>query len=129
MPHNNLHQNLHETEISVNLSSEPILVVTDNSGTRKVPLVEDQYTIGREADNVIHLDSDFVSRYHAHLVRVNDSHHGHTFRIIDGSISGKPSKNGLVVNALHSVLSYDLKDGDIVTFAPEVHILYLAASK
>jgi pSer/pThr/pTyr-binding forkhead associated (FHA) protein len=121
--------NNHETEISVNLSPEPILVVTDNNGTRKIILAENQYTIGRELDNTIHLDSDFVSRHHAYLLKVSTPDHRDTFRIIDGSIAGKPSKNGLLVNAIHSVRSYELQDGDIVTFAPEVHILYLAATK
>jgi pSer/pThr/pTyr-binding forkhead associated (FHA) protein len=115
-----------ESEISVSLSSDPILIVTDNSGTRKVPLTEDRYTIGRDADNTICLNSDFVSRHHAHVVRAQNLTSPSMFRIIDGSPSGKPSKNGLVVNAIQSVRSHDLNDGDIVTFAPEVHILYLA---
>ena len=115
-----------ESEISVSLSADPLLVVTDNSGTRKVALTEDQYTIGRDEDNSIRLDSDFVSRYHAHVIRVRNLNRPNTFRIVDGSISGKPSKNGLVLNAVQTVRSHDLNDGDIVTFAPEVHVLYLA---
>ena len=113
-----------ETEISINLSPDHTLVVTDNSGTRKIKLIEDQYTIGREADNTICLDSDFVSRYHAFLQKVGDRHE--TYRIIDGSVSGKPSKNGIVLNAINNVASHDLQDGDIISFAPETHILYLA---
>ncbi len=115
-----------ESEISVSLSSDPILVVTDNSGTRKVALTQDKYTIGRDEDNTIRLDSDFVSRHHAHVVRVQSLKSPSMFRIVDGSISGKPSKNGLVVNAIQSVRTHDLNDGDIVTFGPEVHVLYLA---
>jgi len=116
-----------ETEISVNLSFDHTLVVTDNSGTRKMPLVDDKYTIGREADNTVQLNSDFVSRYHAILLKVNNSDRFGTYRIIDGSDVGKLSKNGIVLNALKKVSSYDLQDGDIVTFAPEVHILYLTS--
>ena len=115
-----------ESEISVNLSSDHTLVVTDNSGTRKMKLVANQYTIGREADNTVHLNSDFVSRYHAILRKVHHRDRLDTYRIIDGSASGKLSKNGIVLNAIRKVSSYDLQDGDIVTFAPEVHILYLA---
>ena len=115
-----------ESEISVNLSSDHTLVVTDNSGTRKMKLVANQYTIGREADNTVHLNSDFVSRYHAILRKVHHRDRLDTYRIIDGSTSGKLSKNGIVLNAIRKVSSYDLQDGDIVTFAPEVHILYLA---
>jgi len=116
-----------ETEISVNLSFDHTLVVTDNSGTRKMPLVDDKYTIGREADNTVRLNSDFVSRYHAILLKVNNGDRFGTYRIIDGSDVGKLSKNGIVLNALKKVSSYDLQDGDIVTFAPEVHILYLTS--
>jgi len=115
-----------ESEISVNLSSDHMLVVTDNSGTRKIKLVANQYTIGRETDNTVHLNSDFVSRYHAILRKVHHRDRLDTYRIIDGSASGKLSKNGIVLNAIRKVSSYDLQDGDIVTFAPEVHILYLA---
>ncbi|WP_434684061.1 FHA domain-containing protein [Pseudanabaena minima] len=115
-----------ESEISVNLSSDHTLVVTDNSGTRKMKLVANQYTIGRETDNTVHLNSDFVSRYHAILRKVHHRDRLDTYRIIDGSASGKLSKNGIVLNAIRKVSSYDLQDGDIVTFAPEVHILYLA---
>jgi pSer/pThr/pTyr-binding forkhead associated (FHA) protein len=115
-----------ESEISINFSSEHTLVVTDNSGTRKMQLVENQYTIGREPDNTVHLNSDFVSRYHAVLRKTHNRDRLDTYRIIDGSASGKPSKNGIVLNAIQKVSSHDLQDGDIVTFAPEVHILYLA---
>lgn len=117
---------IEETEISINLSPEPTLIVTDNSGTRKMPLIDEKYPIGREADNKVCLNSDFVSRYHAVLIRISDRHRFITYRIVDGSSEGKPSKNGIVLNALKQVSAHDLQDGDIVTFAPEVHILYLA---
>ena len=115
-----------ESEISINFSSEHTLVVTANSGTRKMQLVENQYTIGRETDNTVHLNSDFVSRYHATLRKVRHRDRLDTYRIIDGSDSGKLSKNGIILNAIQKVSSHDLQDGDIVTFAPEVHTLYLA---
>ena len=119
--------NIHEeSEISINLSPVPTLVVTDNSGTRKISLVDEQYTIGREDDNTVRLNSDFVSRYHAILIKARQRHQPDTYRIIDGSASGKRSKNGIVLNASRKISSYNLQNGDIITFAPEVHILYLA---
>ena len=114
-----------ESEISINFSPEHTLVVTDNSGTRKMQLVESQYTIGRESDNTVLLNSDFVSRYHAILKKVHHRDRLDTYRIIDGSALGKPSKNGIVLNAIQKISSHNLQDGDIVTFAPDVHILYL----
>lgn len=115
-----------ETELSINFTPDPTLVVTDNTGTRKMPLILDKYTLGRESDNTVRLHSDFVSRYHAVLIKTCYSDRPDTYRIIDGSSSGKLSKNGIVLNALRKVSSYELKDGDIITFAPEVHVLYLA---
>ncbi len=115
-----------ESEISVNFTSDHILVVTDSGGTRKMPLVEDKYTVGREADNTVRLNSDFVSRYHAVLIKVHHRDRPETYRVIDGNDLGKLSKNGIVLNAMQQISAYDLQNGDIVTFAPEVHILYLA---
>ncbi|NMF58767.1 FHA domain-containing protein [Pseudanabaena yagii] len=115
-----------ETELSVNLTENPTLVVTDDSGTRKIYLIADKYTIGREADNTVKLNSDFVSRYHAILIKVRHNNRPDGYRIVDGSSSGKLSKNGIVLNAVKKVSSYELQDGDIITFAPEVHILYLS---
>lgn len=115
-----------ETEISVNLSAEHTLVVTDDDGTRKVKLLKDEYTIGRDGDNDIVLASDFVSRYHAVLRKTQLGDRSETYCITDGSLEGKSSRNGLVLNAMHRVQTHNFQDGDIVTFAPEVHILYLA---
>jgi len=115
-----------ETELSVNLNTEPTLVITDDSGTRKIHLTADKYTIGRETDNTLRLHSDFVSRYHAILLKVRRGDRSDSYRIVDGSSSGKLSKNGIVLNAMQRVSSHELQDGDIITFAPEVHILYLA---
>jgi pSer/pThr/pTyr-binding forkhead associated (FHA) protein len=115
-----------DTELSVNLTENPTLVVTDDSGTRKIFLIADKYTIGREADNTVRLNSDFVSRYHAILIKVRHDNRPDGYRIVDGSSSGKLSKNGIVLNAVKKVSSYELQDGDIITFAPEVHILYLS---
>ena len=123
---NHKDSNHEESEISINFSHEHTLVVTDDSGTRKMQLVENQYTIGRESDNTVHLNSDFVSRHHAILRKVRHHDRLDTYRILDGSVSGKLSKNGIVLNAIQKVSFHDLQDGDIVTFAPEVHILYLA---
>jgi pSer/pThr/pTyr-binding forkhead associated (FHA) protein len=123
----NMSNQIHEeSEISVNLTSNHTLVITDSSGTRKIALWEAKYTIGREADNTVRLNSDFVSRYHAVLIKVPHRNRPDTYRIIDGSASGKLSKNGIVLNAIRQVSSHELQDGDIITFAPEVHILYLA---
>jgi pSer/pThr/pTyr-binding forkhead associated (FHA) protein len=118
--------NYDDTELSVNLTENPTLVVTDDSGTRKIFLIADKYTIGREEDNTVRLNSDFVSRYHAILIKVRHDNRPDGYRIVDGSSSGKLSKNGIVLNAVKKVSSYELQDGDIITFAPEVHILYLS---
>ncbi len=77
------------------------------------------------------LHSGFVSRYHAHL-RFRLSHGEPTtaevtgYEIIDGDLQGKPSKNGLLLDGTTPVKRHYLRHGDIITFAPEAHLLYLA---
>ncbi|MFM7886525.1 MAG: FHA domain-containing protein [Pseudanabaena sp.] len=115
-----------ETNFSVNLNAVPTLVITDDNGTRKIHLTADKYTIGRQTDNLLRLNSDFVSRYHAILLKVHRSNQAASYQIIDGSSSGKLSKNGIFLNGVKKVSSHELQDGDIITFAPKVHILYLA---
>ncbi|NJK35949.1 MAG: FHA domain-containing protein [Oscillatoriales cyanobacterium SM2_2_1] len=104
-----------------------ILQITDAKGIRKIPLDGLKYTIGRDVDNNIQLYSRFVSRHHAILLRVPSEHGQHSYRIIDGDLSGKPSVNGVVINHQTKVSSYDLKHGDAITLAPNVEMVYAVA--
>jgi pSer/pThr/pTyr-binding forkhead associated (FHA) protein len=105
---------------------EHTLVITDECGTRKLILRASQYTLGRDRDNDIRLHSEFVSRHHAILVKIQKPDGEIGYCIMDGDRTGKPSKNGITIDNRHKVSIHDLDSGDIVTFAPQVHFLYLA---
>jgi pSer/pThr/pTyr-binding forkhead associated (FHA) protein len=106
------------------------LLITDAKGSRTCNLDGLKYTIGRDESNNIQLHSRFVSRQHAILLRVPASEPGrYLYRVIDGDLSGKPSVNGVVVNHLQKVTSYELCHGDIITLAPNVQMIYMAESE
>jgi len=102
------------------------LLITDTKGTRKVPIRDLKYTIGRDISNNISINSKYVSRQHAILLRIPGNITGtHIYRIIDGDLAGKPSVNGVVINGNSKVTSYELSHGDIISLAPDVQITYL----
>ncbi|NJK55624.1 MAG: FHA domain-containing protein [Pleurocapsa sp. SU_5_0] len=101
---------------------EHILIVTDGKGHREIRLQDDLYSMGRGAQCHILLQSQFVSRHHATLVRRKEEDHDY-YRIIDGDSEGKNSVNGLLVNG-KKVRFHDLKPGDKVVFGPQVEAVY-----
>ena len=78
----------------------------------RFPLFKDRLTIGRTADNDIHLNAGYISRRHA-VVQAD----GDATRIIDWG-----SKNGVFVNSKR-ITEHFLKNGDIVTVG-NVHFRY-----
>ena len=101
---------------------EHILIVTDGKGHREIRLQDQIYSMGRSAHCNILLQSQFVSRHHATLVRRKEEDH-YYYRIIDGDSEGKNSVNGLLVNG-KKVRFHDLKHGDKVVFGPQVEAVY-----
>jgi tetratricopeptide (TPR) repeat protein len=97
---------------------QPMMTVEDSSGTREVALYQKQYTIGRDPRNDICLKSQFASRFHAVLRRIERSDGSYGYRIQDGDEAGKPSTNGLQVNGKRAD-QQDLRSGDVVTFGPK----------
>ncbi len=103
-----------------------ILLITDAKGTRKIALKELKYTIGRDISNNISINSKYVSRQHAILLRVPGNIAGtHLYRVIDGDLAGKPSVNGVIINSSSKVATYELSHGDIISLAPDAQITYL----
>jgi pSer/pThr/pTyr-binding forkhead associated (FHA) protein len=102
---------------------EHILIVTDGKGRREIILIEDNYSLGRGQQCKIVLQSQFVSRHHATLVRRQQEEGGNCYRIIDGDSDGKTSVNGLLIND-KKVRFHDLKHGDKVIFGPQVNAIY-----
>lgn len=101
---------------------EHILIVTDGKGHREVLLQNETYSLGRGLHCSIVLQSQFVSRHHATLVRRHEEESNY-YRIIDGNSEGKTSVNGLMVNG-KKVRFHDLRRGDKVVFGPQVEAIY-----
>lgn len=101
---------------------EHILIVTDGKGHREIQLKDETYSLGRGVQCSIMLQSQFVSRHHATLIkRQNDE--GSYYRIIDGNTEGKTSVNGLLVDS-KKVRFHDLKHGDKVILGPQIEVVY-----
>ena len=101
---------------------EHILVVTDGKGHREIQLRDKTYSVGRGIQCDIVLQSQFVSRHHATLIKRKEEDRSY-YRIIDGDSEGKTSVNGLLIND-KKVRFHDLKHGDKVVFGPQVEAVY-----
>ncbi|MEM8832033.1 MAG: FHA domain-containing protein [Cyanobacteria bacterium P01_G01_bin.19] len=101
---------------------EHILIVTDGKGHREIQLKSETYSLGRGVQCSIVLQSQFVSRHHATLIRREEENQSY-YRIIDGDSTGKTSVNGLLING-KKVRFHDLKQGDKVIFGPQVEATY-----
>ncbi len=101
---------------------EHILIVTDGKGHREIKLKDEVYSLGRGVQCSIILQSQFVSRHHATLVRRKEEERN-CYRLIDGDSQGNPSVNGLLING-KKVRFHDLKHDDKVIFGPQVEAVY-----
>lgn len=100
-----------------------VLIVIDGKGQKEIMLLEEVYSLGRGQQCKIRINSQFVSRHHATLIKRVREDGSDYYRIIDGDSTGKVSVNGLLVNG-RKVLFHDLKDGDKVIFGPQVSAVY-----
>ncbi|WP_319420205.1 FHA domain-containing protein [Pleurocapsa sp. FMAR1] len=101
---------------------EHILIVTDGKGHREIKLKDEVYSLGRGMQCSIVLQSQFVSRHHATLVRRQEEERN-CYRLIDGDSEGNTSVNGLLIKG-KKVRFHDLKHGDKVIFGPQVEAVY-----
>lgn len=82
------------------------------------------YSVGRDPDNSIVINSASVSRQHAILLRVTmPDTDQHMFRIVDGSLTGKKSTNGIYINSKKQD-SYVLRHGDEIAFGGKIRATY-----
>jgi tetratricopeptide (TPR) repeat protein len=107
----------------VQVALQPMLLLQDDIGQREIPLSGPEYTIGRDPQNSICLRSQFVSRFHSVLQRLDRPDGSYTYRLLDGDLRGKPSTNGVQVNG-HKQLRWDLRPGDCIVFGPKVQATY-----
>ncbi|PSB09187.1 histidine kinase [Pleurocapsa sp. CCALA 161] len=105
--------------------AEKHTLIIDNIHKRStVELQSETYSIGRDPQNSIVLSSTKISRYHATLLRIAISGtDNYQFRIIDGDLKGRRSRNGLEVNAKKS-FSHDLQNGDVIYFGDGITATY-----
>jgi pSer/pThr/pTyr-binding forkhead associated (FHA) protein len=94
------------------------LVVLDEKGSHEFVLDRPIYSVGRDPQCDITLNSGFASRYHATLIQQLHQTDIFSYRIVDGNyqfvdgeLIGKPSVNGMWVNGRKQEIHY-LRHGD-----------------
>jgi pSer/pThr/pTyr-binding forkhead associated (FHA) protein len=100
-----------------------LLIIEDEQGRREFVLDRPTYSLGRDPKCDLRLASQFVSRHHATLVQLPQEDGRFFYRIVDGSLDGKPSANGLLING-RKLQVHDLKNQDEVVFGPQVRAIY-----
>ncbi|MEM8715108.1 MAG: FHA domain-containing protein, partial [Cyanobacteria bacterium P01_G01_bin.4] len=104
------------------------LIVKDRNGPKAYWLTAEVYTLGRDADNSICIDSQYVSRKHALLYRVNDGKGGFLYQILDGDVNGNPSTNGLFMGD-QRIDFLNLEHGYEIRMSCDVTVTYVTTSK
>jgi len=107
------------------LTLNHLLIVKDRQGPKAYWLTAELYSLGRDPSNSIRIDSQYVSRHHALLVKTESptSPDGFTYQIIDGDIHGNPSTNGLYVRG-ERVEFRELEDGDEIQLGSDATATY-----
>lgn len=101
-----------------------LLVIKEGEQQQTVVLEAATYSIGRHPANSIVLNVGTVSRQHALLLRIHEPKTGnHFFRVIDGNIQGRRSRNGLWINGKRR-FSHDLKDQEVISFGEDIQATY-----
>ncbi len=100
-----------------------LLIIEDDKGRREIELSKPIYSLGRDRQCDIRLWSQFVSRLHATLIQLPQPDGLFFYRIVDGSVDGKPSSNGILING-RKVQTCDLKNSDEIVFGPKIHAIY-----
>jgi|GEM_PF-2438208 len=112
------------TQVKRTNRAHHLLVVKENNHQQTIVLEAATYSVGRHPANSIVLNAGTVSRQHALLLRIHEPKTGnHFFRIIDGNIQGKRSRNGLWINGKRR-FSHDLKDQEVISFGEEIQATY-----
>jgi tetratricopeptide (TPR) repeat protein len=99
------------------------LLIEDEAGFHVVELSARTYSLGRDPQNDICLRSQFVSRFHAVLRQEISADGRLTFTIQDGSLEGKRSTNGLVLNG-KPVQKATLQNQDLIVFGPRAQAIF-----
>ena len=101
------------------MNSNGILIIREKGKTCFELLEEKLYTIGRASSDEIFLGSKGISRTHASIYFSDEK-----FWLIDGSLQGKTSTNGLFVND-EKISVHQLKDYDVITFHENIQAIFV----
>ncbi len=108
-----------------------IIRIEYNNEVKFVKLKKTIYSVGRSSQNAIVIHHHKVSREHCLIVPVTD-HFGENeirYDIVDGSLDGKPSSNGLFLDLEKWTLRHRLRTGDIIGIgSEEVILMYFTIS-
>lgn len=105
-----------------------LLTIQDKKKKKTYRLEAEIYSLGRETSNSIVLNGSSISRQHATILRIPSADGDRSyFRIIDGSLNGKRSTNGILINQ-KKCLSHNLKHGDIIEFGSKIIAKYYKLS-
>lgn len=124
-------EDLNETLIVDNTAGQtvsppkPVLMLEDEQGKREIVLGKAMYSIGRDPRNDICIRSQFVSRHHATLIRLEQGSGRYRYQIVDGDLEGKRSTNGLLING-RKRQSWQLNHEDLVVFSPQARAIFMA---
>ena len=105
-----------------------LLDIKEPNSRHTIPLEATTYSLGRDPSNSIVLNAKAISRQHAILLRVTiPESNEYLFRIVDGSLKGKRSTNGLFVNG-EKCSSHILRHGDIIELGDQIKATYFTLS-
>jgi pSer/pThr/pTyr-binding forkhead associated (FHA) protein/signal transduction histidine kinase len=105
-----------------------LIIIKDRQGRRAIPLEKASYSLGRADNNSIVLYGPCISRQHATILRLSNPDRELTrFRVIDGSLNGTRSTNGLFING-SQFFARDLQHRDVIEIGDEVTIQYYVLS-
>ena len=106
-----------------------VLLIEDKSDNRVVYLQDKLYQIGRCQDAQIIIKDHSVSRHHATIIKeYNQEENLFFYKIIDGELLGKKSKNGLTVNNRNYHSKY-LEHGDLIRFSKNTNARFFVIDK
>ncbi|HIK36769.1 MAG: diguanylate cyclase [Geminocystis sp.] len=101
-----------------------VLIIREGDNYNFFHLHKPVYEIGRRKDADILVEDAAVSRYQATLIKEYDGENNtYFYKIIDGTLSGKRCKNGLIVNRKKYIFKI-LEHGDIIYFSPKTLARY-----
>lgn len=106
-----------------------VLIIEGKNDHRIIYLEDYLYEIGRRNNAHITIQDKAVSRYHATIVKEFDKENFiFCYKILDGSLSGEKSRNGLVINNKRCK-SKILEHGDLISFTNNIKARFFVIDK